>query len=127
MLPRPLSELYDLIRDFFVSPLIDEPGTIAGACALHVCWSDLGEIRSLAVEPGSQGSNLGRSLVEACVAEGRELGLKRLFVLTYIPEYFKRFGFELIDKSALPPIIWADCLKCVKFPECGEFALEKKL
>lgn len=127
MLPRPLSELYDLIRDFFVSPAANEPGTIAGVCALHVCWSDLGEIRSLAVEPGSQGSDLGRGLVEACVAEAQELGLKRLFVLTYIPEYFKSFGFEIIDKSALPPIIWADCLKCVKFPECGEIALEKRL
>lgn len=127
MLPRALSELYDLVRDFFVCPAVNEPGTITGVCALHVCWSDLGEIRSLAVKSDSQGSNLGRGLVEACVAEARELGLKRLFVLTYIPEYFKRFGFELIDKSALPPIIWADCLKCVKFPECGELALEKQL
>jgi len=127
MLPRSFSEIYDFIRDFFVLCPEAEPETIAGVCALHVCWSDLGEIRSLAVAPSYQGSNLGRALLEACFEESRHLGLKRIFVLTYIPEYFQRFGFQIIDKSELPQKIWADCLKCVKFPECGEIALERSI
>ncbi|MBW2061372.1 MAG: N-acetyltransferase [Deltaproteobacteria bacterium] len=127
LLPRSLSELYDFIRDFYVAYPNGESGALAGTCALHVCWADLGEIRSLAVNSWFQGQNLGRELIEACIEEARELGLKRLFALTYIPEYFMKFGFELIEKSELPQKIWADCFKCVKFPECDEVALARNI
>lgn len=127
MLPRPLSELYDVIRAFHIVCPDDDLDTVAGVCALHICWADLGEIRSLAVQSGFQGQDMGRLLVESCIAEARDMGLKRLFVLTYIPEYFQLFGFTLTEKSELPQKIWADCLKCVSFPECGEIALEKAL
>jgi amino-acid N-acetyltransferase len=125
MLPRPLSELYDVIRAFHVASPEDDPDVVAGVCALHVCWSDLGEIRSLAVLPEYQGADLGRMLVRACMAEAKDLGLDRLFVLTYIPDFFEKLGFKLTEKAVLPQKIWADCLKCVKFPECDEIALER--
>jgi amino-acid N-acetyltransferase len=127
MLPRSLSELYDVIRDFHVACDDDAPEALLGVCALHVTWADLGEIRSLAVQPDFQGTNLGAQLLGHCLGEGRELGLTRVFALTYIPEYFKKFNFKEIDRSLLPHKIWADCIKCVKFPECGEIALEKRL
>lgn len=127
LLPRSLSDLYDVVRDFFVVSAENEPDIVAGICALHVCWEDLGEIRSMAVVQNYQGTGLGRRLLEACLAEARELGLNRLFVLTYIPEYFARYGFALIEKSSLPQKIWADCFKCVKFPECEEVAMKKEL
>ncbi|MEW6266108.1 MAG: N-acetyltransferase [Thermodesulfobacteriota bacterium] len=127
LLPRSLSELYDFIRDFFVACPEDRPGFLAGACALHICWADLGEIRSLSVAAEFQGSDLGRRLYAACEEDARRLGLNRLFVLTYIPDYFKKLGFGLTEKNRFPQKIWADCLKCVNFPECGEIAMEKNL
>jgi amino-acid N-acetyltransferase len=102
-------------------------GDLVGACALHVCWEGLGEIRSLAVIEPQRGGGLGARLLELCVNEARELGLDRLFVLTYIPDYFEKQGFVPIEKSQLPHKIWADCIKCVNFPECGEEALERRL
>lgn len=127
LLPRSLSELFDLVRDFYVASPNKEPELLAGVCALHICWSDLGEIRSLAVKPDFQGRDLGRTLLHACTGEALEMGLTRLFALTYIPSYFEHLGFDRIEKSELPQKIWADCFKCVKFPECDEVALAKQL
>lgn len=127
MLPRSLSDLYDVIRSFHVAVPADDPGRVIGICALHFCWEGLGEIRSLSVSQTCQGSDMGRRLIEASIAEGQELGLTHVFVLTYIPEYFKKLDFIEIDKSKLPQKIWADCFKCVNFPDCGEIALEKWL
>ena len=127
MLPRSRSELYDVIRAFHVCYHPDRPDELVGACAVQVCWEDLGEIRSLAVAPHHQGTDVGRRLAAACEADARELGLHRLFVLTYIPGYFQKIGFKEISKTELPHKIWADCLKCVKFPECGEIAMDKRL
>ena len=103
------------------------PDELAGACALHITWEDLGEIRSLVVDPKFQGQDLGYRLVEACLHEARELGLRRIFVLTYIPDYFERFGFKHIKKTELPQKIWADCFKCIKFPDCDEVAMTRQV
>lgn len=124
MLPRPLSELYENVRDFIVC---EYNGTLLGACALHIMWEDLAEIRSLAVDRGHQKLGIGKTLVKRCLKEAKELGLKRVFALTYNPEFFKKMGFVDIDKSSLPQKIWGDCLRCHKFPECDEHAVIKHL
>ena len=124
MLPRPISELYDDLRDFYV---YEEGGAIVGASALHLCWENLGEIRSLAIKDEFSGRGIGTSLVERCIEDGLALGVKKVFVLTYIPPFFKRLGFKDIDKDKLPHKIWSDCLRCVKFPDCDENALMKEL
>jgi len=117
MLPRSLSELYDNLRDFFV---FEESGKISGCCALHVMWEELGEIRSLAVKTEKQGKRVGAKLVEACIGEMSQMGLSKVFALTYKPEFFERKEFFRIDKAELPHKVWADCIKCPKFPDCGE-------
>lgn len=122
MLPRSLSELYDNLRDIFVS-LDDDKPEIIGTCSMHICWEDLAEIRSLAVREPYQGQGIGKKLVEACIAEAIALGLHRIFVLTYQVEFFQKIGFQVVDKGTLPHKIWADCLKCIKFPECDETAM----
>ena len=66
-------------------------------------------------------------LVERCIEEAKALGLKRIFTLTYVPEYFKKLGFHVVDKSELPHKVWSDCLKCTKFPDCDETALIKEI
>ena len=124
MLPRSLSELYDNIRDIFVSI---QNRKVVGICALHVCWEDLAEIRSLAVEEKNRKEGIGAKLVKACLEEAGVLGVKRIFALTYRPDFFERVGFKKVDKSVLPHKIWTDCLKCVKFPDCDEIAVVLEL
>ena len=123
LLPRSLSALYDHLRDYFV--LADKkPGhPIKGVCGLGICWEDLAEIRSLAVTADQQGKGSGTRLVEMCLKEAENLGLKKVFVLTYVPDFFKRLGFREVNKSVLPHKIWADCLNCPKFPDCDETAM----
>ncbi len=120
MIPRSLNELYENLRDFIVC---EDDGQIKGVCALHILWEDLAEIRSLAVNLESQGMGIGNRLVKTSLKEARELGIKRVFALTYHPVFFKKVGFRDIDKSKLPQKIWGDCLKCPKFPECDESAV----
>ena len=127
LLPRPLSELYDHIRDYFVVEDSDRQDSIIAVCALGICWEDLAEIRSLAVNQDFQGKNLGTQLVERCLDEAVSLGLSRVFALTYIPGFFEKIGFKEVEKSSLPHKIWADCLKCPKFPDCDEIAMMKEL
>jgi amino-acid N-acetyltransferase len=124
ILPRSLSELYDDLRDFFVSV---RGHKIVGICALHICWDDLAEVRSLAVEEKDRKKGVGAKLVNACLDESKGLGIKRVFALTYRPEFFEKLGFKKVDKTLLPHKIWTDCLKCVKFPDCDEIAVVKEL
>lgn len=120
MLSRSLSELYEALRDFYI---VEEEGRIAGVAALHIVWEDLAEIRSVAVAEETGRKGVGTEVVNACIAEAKELGLKRLFCLTYKPDFFARFGFLVVDKSQLPHKVWGDCIKCAKFPDCDEIAM----
>ena len=124
ILPRSLMELYDHLRDFYV---FLQNRKIVGICALHVCWEDLGEIRSLAVQEEARKKGIGVKLVKACLKEAKALGMERVFALTYRPDFFERLKFKVVDKSVLPHKIWTDCLKCVKFPDCDEVAVLKEL
>ena len=120
MLPRPLSELYESVRDFFV---IRDGERVIACAALHVSWSDIAEIRSVAVAEDSQGKGLGNQLVNACIREAAELGINTVFCFTYQPDFFKRHKFVDIDKMELPRKVWTDCFRCPKFPNCDEIAL----
>lgn len=124
LMARPRIALYEHIRDFFVARV---GGQVVGLCALHVCWSDLGEIRSLAVEKERQGQKIGRRLVEACIGDARALGISRLFTLTYKPGFFETLNFTIVDKATLPNKVWQECVNCVKFPDCDEIALIRNL
>ncbi len=126
LLPRPLTRIYDHLRDFTVC--VDEhSGKVTGCCALQFCWEDLAEIRSLAVHPDYTGRGIGTLFMEEMVAEAIRYQIRRLFTLTYRPGFFKQFGFIQIDRSELPLKIWSDCLLCVKFPDCDEIAMMKGL
>ncbi len=120
MLPRSLSELYENMRDCFVAKDGDK---LLGCVALHVFWSDLAEVRSLAVAEESRDKGIGAELIKACLAEANELGIGTLFCLTYHPELFKKFDFKQVDKMELPRKVWTECYRCPKFPDCDEVAL----
>ena len=126
LLARPLSELYDHIRDFCV--YMDESDKqMIGCCAMQFCWEDLAEIRSLAVLPENLGKNIGTKLVETVLQEAKSFNVKKVFTLTYKPDFFKQFGFIQIERADLPLKIWTDCIICVKFPDCDEIAMMKVL
>ncbi len=120
MLHRSLAEVYENIRDFWV---VRQDGQLLGCVALHVVWADLAELKSLAVPAGAQHRGLGGLLVEAVLREARELGLASVFCLTYRPTFFERFGFQRVEMMELPRKVWTECVRCSKFPDCGEIAL----
>jgi amino-acid N-acetyltransferase len=124
MLPRSLNELYENLRDFWVA---EENNKVIGCSAMHISWDVLAEIKSLAVAKNKQGKGIGRALIETCIDEAKELGAKKIFVLTYKPDYFRKFGFRRVKNSALPHKIWAECINCPKFPNCQEVALLKNI
>ncbi len=120
MLPRSLSDIYENIRDYFVY----RQGERAVACAaLHIMWSDLAEIKSVAVAEECQKQGVGTMLIEACLKEVTSLGIPTIFCLTYQPAFFEKFGLNQIDKMELPRKVWIECYRCPKFPDCGEVAL----
>ena len=124
MLARPLSELYEEVRDFFV---VRENGKVVACVALHVSWSDLAEIKALAVAEDSQGQRVGARLVEACLKDAKSLGISTVFCLTYKPAFFEKIGFSRVDKMQLPRKVWTECYRCSKFPDCDEVALVYKM
>lgn len=124
VLKRSLMEIYENIRDFFVA---ENGRIVAGCCALHVCWKDLAEIKSLAVKPTYRKSGIGRMLVSAALDEACTIKIKKVFCLTYVPKFFKKFDFKKINKKLLPHKIWNECIQCHKFPNCDEIPMLRKL
>lgn len=120
VLPRPIIELYESVRDFFV--YVDDQG-VRGCTALHIDLIDLAEIRSLVVDESLRGKAVGRKLVEACLKEAGELDLSRIYALTRVPDFFLNLGFSEVDKHELPHKVFNDCIKCPLFPDCDETAM----
>ncbi len=126
LLARPLSKLYDHLRDFWV---YEDPDLkkVVGCCALQFCWERMAEIRSLAVDPDFTHRGIGSTLTERAIQEAVYFNITDLFTLTYRPGFFRQFGFTQIDKNELPIKVWSDCIGCVSFPNCDEIAMLKKL
>ncbi|HDH04102.1 MAG TPA: N-acetyltransferase [Nitrospirae bacterium] len=124
MLPRSLNEIYENLRDYVICA---ENEKVVAVAALHVLWEDLAEIRSVAVAGNYQRRGVGKKLIKYCLKDARNIGVNKVFALTYHPDYFKELGFEDIDKNDLPHKIWGDCLKCPKFPDCSEVAVIKRI
>lgn len=121
MLFRALAEIYENLQTFLVA---EEDETVVGCCALEVIWSDLAEIKSLAVAPAHVGRGIGRLLVRGALAEARRLGVPRVFALTLEPEFFEKLGFETVKREDLPMKVWSDCARCPKQQECDEVAVD---
>jgi amino-acid N-acetyltransferase len=94
LLAKQLVTLYEDLQEFWVA---DRDGVLVGCGALLVLWEDIGEIRTLAVHPDSLGHGVGHALVEQLIMQGRTLGLRRLFVLTFEEHFFTRHGFHVIE------------------------------
>jgi amino-acid N-acetyltransferase len=121
MLHRSLESVYGAVRDFHVAE--DSDGRVVGCVAVTVFWSDLAEVKSLAVAPDRHGEGVGSSLLAAAVEDARRLGVRRLFALTYEKDFFQRHGFEVIDRQTLPEKVWLECISCPKADACDEIAV----
>lgn len=124
MLARSRSALYEYIRDFTVAEIDNE---IVGFGALQILWNDLAEVRTLAVKESHFKMGIGKKLVDHFLEEAKELGIPKVFTLTYQPEFFKKSGFVETSKEELPHKVWKSCINCPKFPNCDEICLFKTI
>jgi amino-acid N-acetyltransferase len=124
MLFRSLADIYTNLQNFFVA---EQNGQVIGCCALEVIWSDLAEVKSLAVEENHKGRGVGASLVNAAVEKAKLIGVPKVFGLTLKPEFFEKLGFKVVDKNELPMKVWSDCARCPKQQNCDETAVIKML
>jgi len=123
MLFRSKADIYENLQSFMVAGL---NGQVVGCGALQIIWSDLAEIKSLAVDDGRIGEGIGKQLVQALVKRGYELGIERIFALTLAADFFEKIGFSQISKQELPMKVWSDCARCPKQHNCDEIAVIKR-
>ena len=109
LLDKPTVALYEDVQEFWVASAPD--GEIAGCGALHVMWEDLAEIRTLAVAADHQARGVGNQIVLALLDSARELGVSRVFVLTFAVSFFRRHGFTEISGQAASPQVYAELLR----------------
>ena len=110
LLDKATVTLYEDIQEFVVADRASD-GQMVGCGALHVMWEDLAEIRTIAVDESCQGEGVGQQIVETLLARARELGVRRVFVLTFAVKFFGRLGFEEISGDAATPEVYAELLR----------------
>ncbi len=108
LLDKATVTLYEDVPEFRVAEV---DGEVVGCGALHVMWEDLAEIRTLAVDPDRRGHGIGGRIVTELRADARYLGVRRVFVLTFETEFFRRFGFTEIDGAPVPPAVYEQLLR----------------
>jgi amino-acid N-acetyltransferase len=124
MLPRAPATTIERLRDFVVAEV---DGQFAGCGALALVWTDMAEVRSIAVAKEHRGKGLGRKMALFLLEEAERLGVARVMAFTYVTGFFDRLGFRQVDHAALPHKVFQDCLNCPKFHRCDEVAVVKDL
>lgn len=124
MLFRSKAYIFDNLQMFSVA---EADGKVVGCCALQVIWSDLAEIKSLAVLDEYKNKGIGKALLENAVKQAKDLEVEKVFALTLEPLFFEKRGFAVVDKKTLPMKVWSDCARCPKQDNCDETAVEKIL
>ncbi|MDR2350764.1 MAG: N-acetyltransferase [Deltaproteobacteria bacterium] len=127
LLPRSYANIYEMLQTFHVAAGKDGDSPVMGIGALQVAWEDLAEVRSLAVGKEHRGLGMGKAITAAVERDARELGVKKIFALTYVPEFFEKLGYARVGLDTLPQKVWAVCFNCVHYPDCKEIAVVKEL
>ena len=120
MLFRSPANLYESLRDFKTYWHGDQ---LIGCCALQIVWADLAEVKSLAVKDHCQGRGIGSELLQAVIAEARQLHLPKIFTLTLEEQFFAKLGFKAVPKDIMPMKVWSDCVRCPRQDNCNEIAM----
>lgn len=124
MLFRSKADIYENLQSFMI---VDSNDGVVGCCALQIIWSDLAEIKSLAVDKHKLSFGVGKMLVNSALDQAARLAVQRVFALTLEPDFFEKLGFEIIEKDDLPMKVWSDCAKCSKRENCDEIAVVKTI
>ena len=125
MLARSMNDIYESIRNFNVYE--NDNGVVQGCCASSIFWEDIAEIRSLAVRKEALGKGIGKDLVLTCMDDVKAIGIKKVFALTYVDDFFKKLDFQIINRDDLPHKVWKVCINCPKFPNCDEIAVLREV
>jgi amino-acid N-acetyltransferase len=123
MLPKTQLQLFENLRDYSVAVDEAKPNQILACGALHIYWENLAEVRAVAVAPGGTHRGVGTALVEKLLDEAREMEIEQVFVFTYEPEFFGRFGFIQVEHRTMPLKVYNECFNCPKFNKCDELAM----
>jgi amino-acid N-acetyltransferase len=107
LLTKETVTLYEDVQEFFVA---EENGEVVGCGALHVLWEDLGEVRTVAVLESQRGKKIGHQILEAIINRAKDLGLKRLFCLTFETKFFASHGFKEITGTPVEPSVYQELL-----------------
>ncbi|MBB2945534.1 amino-acid N-acetyltransferase [Actinoplanes lutulentus] len=110
LLSKATVTLYEAVQEFWVA-VDEQDGTVAGCGALHVMWEDLAEIRTVAVDPSRRGQKIGHRIVSVLLDQARELGVRRVFCLTFETRFFGSFGFTEIDGAPVPHSVYEQLLR----------------
>jgi len=110
LLAKQLVTLYEDVQEFWVAEL---DGELVGCGALHVLWEDIAELRTIAVLPGATGQGVGHALVDTLISVAKDLGLARLFVLTFETAFFAAHGFVEIDGTPVAPEVYEQMRRSV--------------
>lgn len=108
LLSKATVTLYEDVQEFWVA---ERDGVVVGCGALHVLWDDLAEVRTLAADPSVRGRGVGHQLLARLIATARELGISRLFCLTFEVEFFMRHGFEVIEGAPVDIDVYEEMLQ----------------
>ncbi len=123
MLPKTQLQLYENLRDYSIVTESSDPTRVLACGALHIYWENLAEVRAVAVAPGITRKGIGTLLVEQLLEEARELEIEQVFVFTYEPRFFGRFGFIQVEHRTMPLKVYNECFHCPKFNKCDELAM----
>ena len=107
LLTKETVTLYESVQEFTVA---ESAGKIVGCGAVHVLWEDLAEVRSVAVDAGVRGQGVGHSILEVLIKRAAEIGVKRIFCLTFETEFFGRHGFKEIEGTHVSPDVYSELL-----------------
>jgi len=124
LLSRSIDEISERLRGFVVA---ENNGEVRGCGSLEIFSQELGEVRSLAVDPDHHGHGLGQKMVEQIENMAQEVGLTRMIALTYVPGFFRKLGYQIVAMESLPEKVFGVCVTCPKFDHCDEIAMQKAL
>ena len=124
ILQRDRDNIFQHLQEFLIA---EYDGALAGVVCAHIYGKNLAEVRSLVVDPAYQQHGVGRLLVEGCEEWLTEMGVSKVFALTYVTDFFIKRGYRTVSKESLPHKIWTVCVHCSRFADCDEVAVEKQL
>ena len=124
LLGRSELEIKSRLKDFVVSEI---NGRICGCGSLEIFTTELGEVRSLAVDPEDHDKGIGRLMVNQIELMAQSRGLSRIIALTYVPGFFSKLGYRIVSMESLPEKVFGVCVSCHKFDRCDEIAMHKEL